>query len=155
MDGEDLIGIGDVAQRSGFATSALRYYEREGLITSTRNGGGQRRYPRSVLRRLAFIRAATNIGLSLDEVRAELALLPRHRTPTPADWQRISRDWRARLDEQIAGLEKLRDDLDGCIGCGCLSLKRCRIYNPDDEAAADGESGAAFLPPTLRRALPR
>ncbi len=153
MQTTDLLTVTDVARRSGFAASALRYYESAGLISAVRSGGNQRRYQREVLRRLAFIRAARNIGLSLDEVRAELDLLPRNRTPTKADWQRISRDWRSRLDEQIAALEQLRDGLDSCIGCGCLSLRRCRISNPEDVVAISSPGGAAFLRPALRRAL--
>ena len=150
MDASDLLTVGVVAERSGFAPSALRYYERVGLIGSSRTSGGQRRYQRSVLRRLAFVRAARNIGLSLDEVAAALATLPDGRTPTKADWARLSRSWRSRLDEQIAGLEALRDGLESCIGCGCLSLRRCAISNPADRAAGNGP-GAAFLPRTLRR----
>jgi MerR family redox-sensitive transcriptional activator SoxR len=146
----DLLTVGAVAQRSGFATSALRYYERLGLVSATRTSGGQRRYERSVLRRLAFIRAARNVGLNLDEVAAALATLPGGRTPTKADWTRLSRGWRHRLDEQIAALSRLRDGLDSCIGCGCLSLQRCSFSNPADVAAADGP-GAAFLPAPLRR----
>lgn len=146
----DLLTIGEVSARSGFATSALRYYEREALITAIRSKGGQRRYDRSVLRRLAFIRAARNIGLGLDEVRDALDGLPRGRTPTRADWTRMSRSWRRRLDEQIAALERLRDGLDSCIGCGCLSLQRCRLSNPDDVAAGGGP-GAVYLPAALRR----
>ena len=108
-----------------------------------------------MLRRLAFIRAASNVGLSLDEIRAELDRLPDERTPTKADWQRISRHWRARLDEQIAALERLRDGLDSCIGCGCLSLQRCEVSNPGDVAAGSAEApGAAFLPALLRRPAP-
>jgi MerR family redox-sensitive transcriptional activator SoxR len=150
VDSRDLLPIGDVAHRSGFATSALRYYEREGLITSTRSPGGQRRYQRGVLRRLAFLRAAQSVGLSLDEVRAALATLPDGRTPTKADWDRLSRGWRRRLDEQIAGLEALRDGLSSCIGCGCLSLRRCALSNPGDLAARGG-AGAQYLPASLRR----
>lgn len=146
---EDLLPMGTVSARSGFAPSALRYYERLGLLHATRTTGGQRRYQRSVLRRLAFIRAARNIGLSLDEVAAALATLPDGRTPTRADWGRLSRTWRGRLDEQIQGLLALRDGLDSCIGCGCLSLRRCAISNPADSAATRGP-GAAFLPRTLR-----
>lgn len=152
MDTDDLLTVGAVADRSGFAPSALRYYERLGLIDAGRTAGGQRRYPRSVLRRLAFIRAARNIGLSLDEVAAALATLPDGRTPTKADWARLSKSWRGRLDEQIAGLLALRNGLDSCIGCGCLSLRRCAISNPADAAAAGGP-GAAFLPRTLRRGV--
>lgn len=150
MDARDLLTIGEVAHRSGFPPSALRYYEREGLLSTTRTSGGQRRYERSVLRRLAFIRAARTIGVGLDEVRAGLDKLPGGRTPTKADWTRLSRSWRARLDEQIAALVALRDGLDSCIGCGCLSLQRCRLYNPGDWAGEQGP-GARLLPPMLRR----
>lgn len=152
MDTTDVLTVSEVAERSGFAASALRYYEREGLIEASRTSGGQRRYARSVLRRLAFIRAASNVGLTLEEIRDELERLPRGRTPTRADWQRITRHWRTRLDDQIAALVRLRDGLDSCIGCGCLSLKRCAISNPLDVAAAsDGAPGAAYLPAALRR----
>ena len=152
MDSRDVLTVSEVAQRSGFAASALRYYEREGLIRATRTSGGQRRYTRSVLRRLAFIRAAGNVGLSLEEIRTELACLPEGRTPTKADWARISAHWRRRLDEQMAALEALRDRLDSCIGCGCLSLKQCGISNPGDRAAQTPEApGAAHLPAQLRR----
>jgi MerR family transcriptional regulator, redox-sensitive transcriptional activator SoxR len=150
MRSTDLLTIGQVAERSGFATSALRYYEREGLITPTRTEGGQRRFERTVLRRLAFIRAARNIGLGLDEVRASLERLPASRTPTRKDWTNLSRGWRKRLDEQIEALTRLRDGLDACIGCGCLSLERCKLSNPDD-VAAPGGPGAVYLPPALRR----
>ncbi len=150
MQSTDLLTVSEVAHRSGFAPSALRFYEREGLISATRTSGNQRRYERHVLRRLAFIRAARNVGLSLDEVAAALATLPDARTPTKADWTRLSRSWRGRLDAQIAALAKLRDGLDSCIGCGCLSLRRCAISNPADVEAADGP-GAAFLPPPLRQ----
>jgi MerR family redox-sensitive transcriptional activator SoxR len=149
MDPTDLLTIGEVARRSGFPPSALRYYEREGLLRTTRTGGGQRRYERGVLRRLAFVRAARTIGVGLDEVRAALDRLPDGRTPTKADWTRLSRAWRGRLDEQIDALVALRDGLDSCIGCGCLSLRRCRLYNPEDRVAEDG-TGARLLPPMLR-----
>jgi MerR family transcriptional regulator, redox-sensitive transcriptional activator SoxR len=145
----DLLTVGELAHRSGFAPSALRYYERLGLITALRTSGGQRRYERSVLRRLAFIRAARNIGLRLEEVAAALAELPDGRTPTRADWTRLSHGWRRRLDDQIAALVALRDGLDSCIGCGCLSLRRCAIFNPGDAAAVSGP-GAAYLPQRLR-----
>ena len=145
----DYLTVSDVAERSGFAPSALRFYEREGLIHATRTTGNQRRYQRSVLRRMAFIRAARNVGLTLDEVATALATLPDSRTPTKADWTRLSRSWRSRLDAQIAALEKLRDGLDSCIGCGCLSLQRCAISNPADIARADGP-GASYLPAPLR-----
>ncbi|MCW2572181.1 MAG: redox-sensitive transcriptional activator SoxR [Frankiales bacterium] len=149
MQAIDLLTVGDVARRSGFATSALRFYEKQGLIASTRTAGGQRRFERSVLRRLAFLRAARNVGLSLDEVAAALATLPAGHAPTRADWTRLSRGWRSRLDEQITALTALRDGLDSCIGCGCLSLRRCAISNPGDVAAGAGP-GASFLPRALR-----
>ena len=151
MDARDLLTIGEVAHRSGFPPSALRFYEREGLLATTRTSGGQRRYERSALRRLAFIRAARTIGVGLDEVREALDRLPDARTPTKADWTRLSRSWRGRLDEQIKALEALRDGLDSCIGCGCLSLARCRFSNPNDMIAERGP-GAQILPPLLRRA---
>jgi MerR family transcriptional regulator, redox-sensitive transcriptional activator SoxR len=146
----DLLTVGEVSRRSGFTRSALRFYEREGLVKASRSSGGQRRYERNVLRRLAFIRAARNVGLRLDEVAHALASLPDARTPTRADWTRLSRSWRSRLDEQIESLTRLRDGLDSCIGCGCLSLRRCAISNPDDVAAASGP-GASYLPARLRR----
>jgi MerR family redox-sensitive transcriptional activator SoxR len=152
MDAKQLLTVSEVARRSGYAASALRYYEREGLITATRTGGGQRRFERGVLRRLAFIRAARNVGLSLEEIRVELAELPELRTPTRADWGRISRNWRSRLDSQISALQALRDGLQSCIGCGCLSLRSCAMSNPGDVMAAGDQPGAAFLPPLLRRA---
>lgn len=155
MNTRDQLTVGQVAARSGFAASALRYYEERGLIAATRTSGGQRRYERSVLRRLAFIRASGNVGLSLEEVAAELARLPTGRTPTKADWARISRHWRTRLDEQIEALTALRAGLDSCIGCGCLSLQRCAISNPADRAAGtDRAPGAAYLPGLLRRVPP-
>jgi len=146
----DVLTIGEVGARSGFATSAVRFYEREGLVVGRRTSGGQRRYPRGVLRRLAFIRAAQNVGLSLDEIRAALAALPAGRNPTQADWARLSKQWRTRLDEQIAGLTALRDGLTSCIGCGCLSLRRCALSNPGDAVAAAGP-GARYFPAALRR----
>jgi MerR family transcriptional regulator, redox-sensitive transcriptional activator SoxR len=146
----ELLAIGEVAGRSGIAPSALRYYEEQGLITASRTAGGARRYPRSVLRRLAIIRAGRNVGLTLPEIRAALETLPGERPPTVDDWARLSEGWRARLDEQIAALERLRDGLTSCIGCGCLSLGRCALSNPGDMAAGDGP-GARWLPPALRR----
>jgi len=155
LDTHDLLSVTEVARRSGFAASALRYYEDQGLIGATRSEGGRRRYERSVLRRLAFIRAASNIGLSLGEIREELDRLPSGRTPTKADWQRISRHWRARLDEQIAALQRLREGFDSCIGCGCLSLKHCGLANTQDRAATSTAApGAAYLPAVLRRPHP-
>jgi MerR family transcriptional regulator, redox-sensitive transcriptional activator SoxR len=150
VDSRDLLTVSEVASRSGFAPSAIRFYDKEGLITSSRTGGGQRRFERSMLRRLAFIRAARNVGLTLNEVADALARMPDNRTPTRADWTRLSKEWRARLDDQIAGLVALRDSLDSCIGCGCLSLRRCAISNPADSAAAAGP-GAVYLPKSLRR----
>lgn len=138
-----------MAARSGFAASALRFYESEGLLGAERTEGGQRRYDRSVLRRLAFIGAARHVGLSLEEIKAALATLPKGRTPNKADWTRISALWRQRLDAEIEALEALRDGLDSCIGCGCLSLRRCRIANPGDVASRAGP-GARYLPPALR-----
>ena len=154
MKSSDLLTVTEVATRSGYAASALRFYEAQGLISASRSPGGRRRYTRSVLRRLAFIRAARTIGLSLDEVAAALAELPEGRTPTRSDWARLSRSWRSRLDDQIQALEKLRDGLDSCIGCGCLSLRRCAISNPSDAVATRGP-GAQFLPPRLREPEPR
>lgn len=141
---EEFLTIGAVAERTGVAASALRYYDREGLITSERSDGGQRRFHREVLRRVAFIRTAQRVGLSLDEIREALASLPDGRTPTKADWERLSASWRPRLDEQIAVLERLRDRLTSCIGCGCLSLRTCALQNPGDVVAARG-SGPRFL----------
>ncbi len=141
---DDLLSIGEVAARSGIATSALRFYESERLVHATRTDGGQRRYEREVLRRLAFIRVAQRVGLSLDEVRDALATLPDARTPTAKDWAHLSRAWRPRLDEQIAILVALRAQLSSCIGCGCLSLRACALYNPDDGAAALG-TGPRYL----------
>lgn len=132
------LGIGALSERTGVAPSALRYYEAEGLISSHRSAGGQRRYHRDVLRRVSFIRVAQKVGLSLEEIRRALSSLPDERTPTKEDWSRLSRQWRPRLDEQIALLERLRDRLDGCIGCGCLSLQTCRLANPGDRAAQFG-----------------
>ena len=147
-----VLTVGEVARRSGFAASALRYYEGAGLIEAERSEGGQRRFDRSVLRRLAFIRAARHVGLSLDEIRDLLAELPAARTPTRADWTRISWQWRQRLDREIDALVALRDGLDSCIGCGCLSLQRCRMSNPDDVAATWGP-GAVYLPRRLREPM--
>jgi MerR family transcriptional regulator, redox-sensitive transcriptional activator SoxR len=154
MHTTDPLTVGEIARRSGFAESAVRYYEKLGLLSATRTSGGQRRFERSTLRRLAFIRAARNIGLSLDEVAEALASLPAGRTPTRADWSRLSSGWRQRLDEQIDALVALRDGLDSCIGCGCLSLDKCAFSNPSDSARAGGP-GAVYLPSGLRRDVPR
>jgi MerR family redox-sensitive transcriptional activator SoxR len=142
----DLLSIGDVAERSGVAPSALRFYEAQGLINSVRTAGNQRRFARSTLRRIAFVRSAQRVGLSLDEITAALATLPGGRAPTRADWTRLSRDWRPRLNARIERLERLRDKLDGCVGCGCLSLRTCALQNPGDEVADRGP-GARFLEP--------
>ena len=136
--------IGEVATRSGVATSALRFYEDHGLIAAERNESGHRRYHADVLRRVSFIRTAQRVGLSLREVADALASLPDGRTPTARDWDRLATSWRPRLDEQIAVLTRLRDQLDGCIGCGCLSLDTCAMYNPADIAAARG-TGPRYL----------
>ena len=130
--------IGALSERTGVAHSALRFYEAEGLITATRSEGGQRRYTRDVIRRVSFIRVAQQVGLSLDEIREALRSLPAERTPTERDWARLARSWRPRLDAQIRMLERLRDRLDGCIGCGCLSLRTCLLLNPGDGASAAG-----------------
>ncbi|HET9423056.1 MAG TPA: redox-sensitive transcriptional activator SoxR [Nocardioides sp.] len=138
--------IGQLAERSGVATSALRFYESRGLIAAERTTGNQRRYLQSTLRRVAFIRSAQRVGLTLDEIGSALATLPDNRTPTKSDWHRLSLAWRPRLDEQIRRIELLRDTLDSCIGCGCLSLKSCALMNPGDELAAAGP-GAVRLEP--------
>ena len=130
--------IGEVSRRSGVAASALRFYEERELITSERAGSGQRRYPRAVLRRIAFIVFAQRVGLTLDEIGSELAKLPPDRAPTRRDWSRLSREWASRIDGRIAELERLKAGLTECIGCGCLSLDRCQLSNPGDRAAGLG-----------------
>jgi MerR family transcriptional regulator, redox-sensitive transcriptional activator SoxR len=142
MTGE--LTIGELAARSGVATSALRFYESRGLIHAERTGAGHRRYLRSVLRRIAFIVFAQRVGLSLDDVAAELARLPQNRVPDAADWSRLAGTWSKRIDARIAELERLRDGLTGCIGCGCLSLERCALANPGDRAARRGPGPAAW-----------
>ena len=143
---QETLTIGDFVARSGVAASALRYYEQLGLIHAGRTGGNQRRYARSELRRVAFIRISQQVGVSLEEIRAALDSLPSGRTPPPDDWAALSRAWRDRLDERIRLLGKLRDDLDGCIGCGCLSLQRCTLYNPGDSLADEGPGPRLMLP---------
>jgi MerR family redox-sensitive transcriptional activator SoxR len=138
------LSIGEVSGRTGVASSALRFYETAHLIHAHRTEGGQRRYDREVLRRVSFIRIAQQLGLSLDEIRAQLSSLPDGRTPTKADWARLSHSWRPRLDEQIAMMTRLRDTLTDCIGCGCLSLRSCALYNPDDTAGRLG-AGPRYL----------
>jgi MerR family redox-sensitive transcriptional activator SoxR len=141
----DLLTIGEVSRRSGVATSALRFYEQRGLIACERSGSGHRRFRRPVLRRIAFIVFAQRVGLSLDEIAAELARLPGDRAPTRSDWARLSRGWRARIDERIAELRRLEAGLTECIGCGCLSLDRCRLANPEDRAARLGPGPRYWL----------
>lgn len=136
--------VGDVAKRAGVATSALRFYEEHGLIRSERNDSGHRRYHADVLRRVSFIRTAQRVGLSLAEIGDALASLPNNRTPTAKDWDVLAASWRPRLDEQIAVLTRMRDQLDSCIGCGCLSLTSCGLWNPDDVAATLG-TGPRYL----------
>jgi MerR family redox-sensitive transcriptional activator SoxR len=137
--------IGEVSRRTGVAASALRFYEAEGLIRATRSEGGQRRYARDVIRRVSFMRIAQQVGLSLEEIRGALASLPDGRTPTRHDWERLSSSWRPLLDARIEMLERLRDRLAGCIGCGCLSLDICPLYNPSDELAARGPGARLLL----------
>src|SRR3954453_22754646 len=141
--------IGQLAERSGVGPSAIRFYEGRGLIAPGRNTGDRRRHPQPPLRRVAFIKTAQRIGLTLEEIGEALATLPDRRTPTKADWHRLSRDWRPRLDDQIRRIELLRDRLDGCIGCGCLSLKSCSLTNPGDDLADRGP-GAVLLDPDRR-----
>jgi MerR family transcriptional regulator, redox-sensitive transcriptional activator SoxR len=136
--------IGEVAARSGVAPSALRFYERRGLIASTRTPGNQRRYERAVLRRIAFIQAGRAAGIPLERIRGALSTLPERRTPSRRDWERLSKRWREDLETRIAILQALHDRLNTCIGCGCLSIDRCELLNPDDEAAANGP-GAHYL----------
>ena len=139
-----LYSVGEVARRSGVATSALRFYEDHGLIHSERNESGHRRYHADVLRRVSFIRTAQRVGLSLAEIGEALASLPDNRTPNAKDWDRLASSWRPRLDEHIAVMTRLRDQLDECIGCGCLSLSSCGLWNPGDVAATLG-SGPRYL----------
>lgn len=144
MRGNDMIPIGEIAARTGLAVSAVRYYETQRLVHPIRSTGGQRHFRRSDIRRLSFVQIAQQFGFTIAEIRTELAALPDNRTPTKADWSRISHAFRARLDARIATLTRLRDKLDDCIGCGCLSLKKCQLYNKDDHAARLG-SGARFV----------
>lgn len=144
MRSTDALSIGQLAKRTGLAVSAIRYYETQDLIHPARNTGGQRRFLRSDIRRLSFVRIAQQFGFTLPRISALMANLPEGRTPTKRDWEKISRQFRATLDAQILTLAQLRDNLDGCIGCGCLSLKKCRLYNADDNAARLG-SGPRYL----------
>ena len=138
------LSIGALADRTGLAVSAIRYYEEQGLVHPWRNAGGQRRFHRADIRRLSFVMIAQQFGFTLPQIRAQLDQLPGGRTPSAADWAKISVTFRGHLDQRIATLQKLRDNLDGCIGCGCLSLEKCRLYNPDDVAAAKG-TGPRYL----------
>ena len=140
----DLLTIGETAHRRGVAASALRYYETRNLIASHRGPGNQRRYHRSMLRRISIIKVAQSLGLSLGEIASALETLPDKRTPTRRDWEKLSLKWRDQLDARIENLQQMREKLSGCIGCGCLSLKHCALYNPGDRAAAKG-SGPRYL----------
>jgi MerR family transcriptional regulator, redox-sensitive transcriptional activator SoxR len=150
----DHLSIGEVADRTGVSISALRFYEAEGMVTPTRSPGGQRRFTRDALRRIGFIRVAQRVGLTLDEIRGALATLPDQRTPNAADWARLSRAWKAELDERIRLLERVRDDLSSCIGCGCLSLPACRLYNPEDRARVLGQGPRYLLGDSSRDVVP-
>ncbi len=141
---DDRLSIGELADRTGLAVSAIRYYEAEGLVSALRNAGGHRRFLRSDIRRLSFVLIAQQFGFSIEQIRTQLQTLPDERTPTKKDWARISRRFRRALDAKMETLQRLRDHLDGCIGCGCLSLQRCRLYNPDDRAGRHG-AGPRYL----------
>ncbi|PUB19325.1 redox-sensitive transcriptional activator SoxR [Yoonia sediminilitoris] len=132
------LSIGDLSERTGLAVSAIRFYETHDIVKPLRNKGGHRRYGRADIRRLSFVMAAQNLGFPLSEIATHLRDLPDHKAPSKADWTRISKSFRHRIDARIAALEELRDKLDGCIGCGCLSLKACALYNPNDEKAVEG-----------------
>lgn len=147
---DDLLTITEVARRSGVASSALRFYESRGLIASERTGSGHRRFPRAVLRRVAFIVFAQKIGLSLDEIAVELSKLPRNRVPERSDWAKLSASWTKRVDERIAELERLREGLTQCIGCGCLSLQQCRLANPEDAVGRAGPGPRFWIGGTRR-----
>ncbi|MDF2370843.1 MAG: redox-sensitive transcriptional activator SoxR [Rhizobiaceae bacterium] len=144
MRASDRLSIGQLASRTGLSVSAIRFYETQGLIASERNAGGQRRFLRSDTRRLSFVLIAQQFGFTIEQIRIQLQLLPQERTPNKRDWERISRNFRQTLDEKIETLTRLRDDLDGCIGCGCLSLKTCALYNPQDRARSGG-AGPRYL----------
>ncbi len=146
MNANTIVSIGDLARRTGLSVSAIRFYEEKGLIEPFRSSGGQRRFLRSDIRRLSFIRVAQTLGLSLEGIAVELAKLPNGRTPTAADWRKISMAMRTMLDERIAMIERVRDRLDGCIGCGCLSLEKCALYNPEDTLADNGPGPRLVLP---------
>ena len=145
MRGSELMAIGDLARRTGLSVSAIRVYEARGLVSALRSRGGQRRFLRSDIRRLSFIRIAQQLGFSIEDIAAQLAALPQGRTPNKADWTRISRSFRRVLDERMRMIERMRDRLDGCIGCGCLSLRTCALYNPDDRLRARGPGARLLL----------
>ncbi len=145
FDADPLFTISHISQRSGVAASALRFYESRGLIESVRSGPGHRRYRRSTLRRIAFIVFAQRIGYSLEEIAAQLALLPTDHVPTGSDWQRLSREWKARVEQRIAELQRLNISLDECIGCGCLSVKRCKLTNPEDRSGRAGPGARRWM----------
>jgi MerR family redox-sensitive transcriptional activator SoxR len=145
-----VMSIGDLATRTGLAVSAIRFYETKGLVTPARNTGGQRRYLRSDIRRLSFVQVAQQLGFSIEDIRTALATLPEGRTPTQKDWERISRNFRAKLDDRIARMTRLRDYLDGCIGCGCLSMKKCALVNPADGLKKYGAGARAVMGDKLR-----
>lgn len=144
MKANDVISIGELARRTGVSVSAIRFYEARGLVESFRSAGGQRRFLRSHIRRISFVRIAQQLGLSIDDIAGQLAALPNSRTPDAADWSRIGEAVRSLLDNKIAQLSRTRDLLDGCIGCGCLSLKTCGLYNPGDKAGTKG-AGPRYL----------
>lgn len=144
MRAHNVLSIGEVAARTGLSVSAIRFYESAGLVSPTRNTGGQRRFLRSDIRRLSFILIAQKLGFTIDQIRQQLTTLPDGRTPTQKDWTRMSRHFRKELDDRIDMLTRLRDKLDGCIGCGCLSLKKCSLYNPEDRAMDSG-AGPRFV----------
>ena len=144
MAQKGMISIGQMAERTGLAVSAIRYYEAEGLVRPIRTAGGQRQFHRADIRRLSFVRITQQLGFTIADIRAQLDRLPEARTPTKRDWERLARGFRTELDRRIAAMELLRDSLDGCIGCGCLSLQRCKLYNPDDGARRLG-SGPRYL----------
>ncbi|MEX3006899.1 redox-sensitive transcriptional activator SoxR [Hoeflea sp. TYP-13] len=144
MRADNRLAIGELARRTGLTVSAIRYYEAEGLLAAERNSGGQRRFFRSDIRRLSFVMIAQRFGFTIEQIRKQLEALPQGRTPTKADWTKISRGFRSELDTRIDTLVRLRDNLDGCIGCGCLSLRKCTLYNPEDRARSHG-SGPRYL----------
>ena len=144
MRAQDVLTIGDLANRTGLSVSAIRFYEEKGLVASTRNAGGQRRFVRSDIRRLSFVLIAQQLGFTIEQIRQQLQSLPLERTPTKSDWTKMSHGFRKELDARIDLLVQLRDNLDSCIGCGCLSLRKCALYNPTDRAARKGQ-GPRYL----------